>query len=102
MVIIVKFLVCTISENLLKAMSLMFETDIFGPCLVWILKWGGGMVPLPLWQLISGNCEGKNAPNQHYWSSLFKDVIKKFSKKILLDNNVTHLMQIFFLKKKGV
>ena len=57
MVIIVKFLVCTISENLLKAMSLMFETDIFGPCLVWILKWGGGGhgPPAPLainiWQL---------------------------------------------------
>ena len=80
MVIIVKFLVC-------------------------IMGGGGGGAPtgpLPLWQLISGNCEGKNAPNQHYWSSLFKDVIKKFSKKILLDNNVTHLMQIFFLKKKGV
>ena len=37
-----EFLVGIISENLLKSISLMFETKIFSPFLVWILRGGTG------------------------------------------------------------
>ena len=48
MVKIVKFLVCIISEHPKKAISLMFETETLGPCLVRKLKWGGmGLYPHP-------------------------------------------------------
>ena len=38
---IVKVLVRIISEHLLKAIFLRFETETVGPCLVWKLKWVG-------------------------------------------------------------
>ena len=49
MVKIVKFLVRIISEHLLKAIFLMFETETAGPCLVWKLQWGGHGPPSPQW-----------------------------------------------------
>ena len=45
MVKIVKFLVRIISEHLLKAIFLIFETETVGLCLVRKLKGGGGHVP---------------------------------------------------------
>lgn len=42
--------------------------------------------------------QGKNAQNQHYWQF----PINEFSNKILLDNNVTHLLQFFFSFSKNV
>ena len=39
---IVKFLVCIISKHSWKAISLMFEIEICGPCLLWKIKWGRG------------------------------------------------------------
>ena len=48
MVKLVKFLVRIISEHPQKAISLMFETDIFGACLVWKLApHGPPASPLP-------------------------------------------------------
>ena len=56
MIKIVKFLVRIISEHLLKAIFLTFETETVGPCLVQKLKWVT-MAPLappvatPLWTI---------------------------------------------------
>ena len=49
MVKIVKFLVRIISEHLLKAIFLMFETETVRPCLVRNLKWGVGGGGEPPW-----------------------------------------------------
>ena len=46
MVKIVTFLVPIIPEHQKKVMSLMFETETFGLCLVRKLRGGGGMTPL--------------------------------------------------------
>ena len=40
MVKILKSLVRTISEHLLKAIFQMFETKTVAPCLVWKVNWG--------------------------------------------------------------
>ena len=40
-----KFLVRKISEHPQKAISLMFETETVGPCLIRKLKWGMGEHP---------------------------------------------------------
>ena len=42
-----KFLVHIISEHPKKAVSLTFETETVRPCLIWNLKWGGGIAPWP-------------------------------------------------------
>ena len=47
MVKIVKYLVNVISENRLKAISLMFETETVGPFLVRKLKWEAMVSPDP-------------------------------------------------------
>ena len=47
MVKMMKYLVRIISEHLLKATFLMFQTKTVEPFLVWKLKWGGG--PWPPW-----------------------------------------------------
>ena len=49
-----------------------------------------------LWQIIYGNCEKKDPQNQNFWSYLIEECIEKFSVKIFVDSNMTHL-----LKKKS-
>ena len=59
---IVKFLVCIIFKHPWKAISLMFEIEICGPCLLWKMKWGRGQhgpsgtpvaTPLRIWKIFT-------------------------------------------------
>lgn len=51
-----------------------------------------------LWHYILKLWE-RNAQNQHAWSSLIMEVSKEFSKKILLDNKMIHLLNKKISKK---
>ena len=42
------------------------------------------IIDLTLWQIISWSCEQKNAQNQHYWSFLRKEALKKFFQQNLV------------------
>ena len=79
---IVKFPVRIISEHLKKAISLMFETETVGPCLVRKLKWEGHgplalVVATPL--IYTNLQRPKENLNDHLLHTLMESIYEKDS-----------------------